>query len=70
VLQLEFDRQRFEPGGDWLAYVYLPGGRMLNAELIRLGLARPRPEPHNVRYVDLLHEIWTTRAGGPPPPTD
>jgi hypothetical protein len=60
VLHLEFDRQRYE-GGDWLAYVYLPGGRMLNAELVRLGLARPRAEPHNVRYVDLLHEIWTNR---------
>ncbi len=54
---LEFDRQRYAPDGDWLAYVYLPSGRMLNAELIRVGLARPRVDPHNVRYVDLFEEV-------------
>jgi hypothetical protein len=65
VVQLEFDRQRYGPGGDWLAYVHLPNGRMLNAELIRVGLARPRPEPRNLRYVDLLQEVW--RAAGSAP---
>ena len=48
LVHLEFDRERSGPDGDWLAYVYLPNGRMLNAELIRVGLARPRddgPEP-------------------------
>jgi len=57
VLYLEFDRQRYDTGGDWLAYVFLPNGRMLNAELIRLGLARPRPDERNLRYLDLFHEI-------------
>jgi hypothetical protein len=57
VVQLEFDRERYAPDGDWLAYVYLPSGRMLNAELIRVGLARPRAETQNIRYVDLFQEI-------------
>jgi hypothetical protein len=65
MLQLEFDRQRYDPGGDWLAYVYLPSGRMLNAELIRAGLARPRPDERNLRYADLLQEVWlAARPGG------
>jgi hypothetical protein len=61
LVQLEFDRERYGPDGDWLAYVYLPSGRMLNAELIRVGLARPRAEAHNIRYVDLFQEINARR---------
>jgi len=58
VLHLEFDRERYASDGDWLAYVYLPSGRMLNAELIRVGLARPHAEPRNIRYLDLFQEVW------------
>src|SRR6185436_14291099 len=36
LVHLEFDRERSGPDGDWLAYLYLPNGRMLNAELIRV----------------------------------
>ncbi len=57
VVYLEFDRQRYDPAGDWLAYVVMPNGRMLNAELIRLGLARPRADGRNLRYLDLFQEI-------------
>ena len=56
LVQLEFDRERYGPDGDWLAYVYLPSGRMLNVELIRVGLARPRAEAQNIRYLDLFQE--------------
>jgi len=66
LLYLEFDRERSEPDGDWLAYVYLPNGRMLNVELIRVGLARPRPEPHNLRYLDLFQEVAGRGASDPP----
>src|SRR5262249_43152569 len=38
VVYLEFDRQRYDGAGDWLAYLFLPSGRMLNTELIRAGL--------------------------------
>jgi hypothetical protein len=61
LVHLEFDRERSLPDGDWLAYVYLPSGRMLNAELIRAGLARPRAETQNIRYLDLFQEIATQR---------
>jgi len=63
IVYLEFDRQRYDAEGNWLAYVFLPNGRMLNAELIRLGLARPVADGRNARYLDLLHEM----AGAEPP---
>jgi hypothetical protein len=67
ILYLEFDRLRYDAEGNWLAYVFLPSGRMLNAELIRLGLARPAADGRNARYLDLFHEM----AGGTPvPPID
>ncbi|MGH7318623.1 MAG: hypothetical protein ACRELA_03205 [Candidatus Rokuibacteriota bacterium] len=59
IVYLEFDRQRYDAQGNWLAYVFLPNHRMLNAELIRLGLARPLVDGHNVRYLDLFHELTT-----------
>jgi hypothetical protein len=65
-VRLEFDRERYAPDGTWLAYVYLPNGRMLNAELIRVGLARPRAEAQNVRYLDLFEEL--TRQSPPRSP--
>jgi hypothetical protein len=68
LVQLEFDRERSGSDGDWLAYVYLPSGRMLNAELIRVGLARPRAEAQNIRYVDLFAEIVAQRLSAPDAP--
>ena len=64
VVYLEFDPQPYDPAGDWLAYLFLPSGRMLNVELIRTGLARPRPDGRNLRYVDLFQEV----AGTPTEP--
>jgi hypothetical protein len=57
IIHLEFDRQRYDAEGNWLAYVFLPSGRMLNAELVRLGLARPVGDGRNARYLDLFHEL-------------
>jgi hypothetical protein len=62
LVHLEFDRDRSGPDGDWLAYLYLPNGRMLNAELIRVGLARPRVDPRNLRYVDLFEDLWNSQV--------
>jgi micrococcal nuclease len=61
LVHLEFDRERSGADGDWLAYVYLPNGRMLNAELIRVGLAQPRAEARNIRYIDLFQEVMSRR---------
>ena len=63
LVRLEFDRERSGPEGDWLAYLYLPSGRMLNAELIRVGLARPRTDRQNLRYADLFEGLGPAPAG-------
>ena len=62
LVHLEFDRERSGSNGDWLAYIYLPNGQMLNAELIRVGRARPRVDPRNLRYVDLFEDLWNSHA--------
>ena len=68
LVHLEFDRERSGPDGDWLAYLYLPNGRMLNAELIRVGLARPRTDGRNLRYLDLFQELISKDPHQPPAP--
>jgi hypothetical protein len=59
-VQLELDRRSRDGQGNLLAYVFLANGRMLNAELIRLGLAEPCSDGANVRYLDLFHELAAT----------
>jgi len=67
AVRLEFDRERKDRHGRWLAYVHLPDGRMLNAELIRSGLARVlavRPNlEHFDRLVEAQQEAMANRAG-------
>ena len=65
LVHLEFDRERSGPDGDWLAYVYLPNGRMLNARADPVGRARPRVDPRNLRYVDLFEDLWNSHARSP-----
>lgn len=53
-VRLEFDVDSEEAGGYWSAYVYLPDGRLANAELLRMGLVKLRIIPPNVKHVDQL----------------
>jgi micrococcal nuclease len=49
-VRLEFDRERLDRYGRFLAYVWV-GGRMLNEELLRAGLARMEPQYRYARTV-------------------
>ena len=51
-VRLELDVQQRDRYGRLLAYVYLPDGRMLNAELLKAGLAQVYTVPPNVRYAE------------------
>ena len=51
-VKLEFDAEKRDKYGRLLAYVYLPDGRMLNAELLKEGYAQIYTFPPNVKYVD------------------
>ncbi len=53
-LRLEYDLERYDQYNRLLAYVFLPDGRLLNAELVRRGLARVLLKPPNLRYRDVL----------------
>jgi micrococcal nuclease len=53
-IRLEFDLERFDSYGRTLAYVFLPDGVMVNAALVRSGLAFCLPWQPNVRHADLL----------------
>lgn len=55
---LEFDVAARDERGNKVAYVYLPDGRMANAELLRQGLVRLRIRPPNVRHEDLLRKAY------------
>lgn len=50
AVRLETDMQERDKYGRLLAYVWLPGGAMLNAELVRLGYAKVSTYPPNVKY--------------------
>lgn len=54
--RMEFDVQRADRYGRTLAYLYDPAGRMVNAELARLGYALVSIYPPNVRHVDEIRE--------------
>ncbi|MBW1992158.1 MAG: thermonuclease family protein [Deltaproteobacteria bacterium] len=49
-----YDRLRYDRYGRLLAYVFLPDGVMVNAELVRRGLARVYLHPPNTRYRKVL----------------
>lgn len=53
---LEFDEERTDQYGRLLAYVYVPGGEMLNEDLARRGLAQAATFPPNVEYEDVFLE--------------
>jgi len=53
-VRLEYDRMRYDQYGRLLAYLYLPDGRLVNAELVRQGLARVYLTPPNVRQREAL----------------
>jgi micrococcal nuclease len=72
AVRLELDEQQRDAGGRLLVYVYA-GDTMVNAELIRRGLARADVVPPNDRYADLFvalereardnaHGLWSPSA--------
>ncbi|MGE5444080.1 MAG: thermonuclease family protein [Ignavibacteriales bacterium] len=54
LVKLEFDKETRDSYGHILAYVYLPGGKMLNSLLIGEGYAQVVINSSDVRYKDLF----------------
>jgi endonuclease YncB( thermonuclease family) len=53
-VHLEYDRLHYDHYGRLLAYIFLPDRTLVNAELVRRGLARVYVIAPNGRYGDLL----------------
>ena len=53
-VKLEYDTDARDASGYTYAYVYLPDGRMANAELLRMGFVKLRVVLPNVKYEDKL----------------
>jgi micrococcal nuclease len=53
-IRMEFDQERHDRHGRFLAYVFLENGDMVNELLVRKGFARVLPKPPNLKYFSLL----------------
>lgn len=56
-VRLEFDIEKIDRYNRLLAYIYLPDGKMLNAELVKDGYAQVYTFQPNVKYVDLFLKL-------------
>ncbi len=67
TVRLQYDRERYDRAGRLLAYLYLPGGTLVNAAVVRQGLARVHLHSPNMRHEeDLLaaqQEALAARQG-------
>lgn len=63
-LSLEYDQLRYDHYGRLLAYLFLADKTMVNAELVRQGLARVYFHAPNVRYRDVLLAAQTEALEG------
>jgi micrococcal nuclease len=54
---LELDIQKRDKYGRLLAYIFLPDGTFVNAELARLGYAYTMTIPPNVKYTELFRKV-------------
>jgi len=57
-VRLEFDVERRDRYSRLLAYVYLPDGIFVNAEIVRQGYASLMTYPPNVKYADLFLNLY------------
>ncbi len=58
TVRLEFDTERRNDQGIVEAYVYLPDGKLLNAELLRFGYADIKLIPPNMKYAQDLRKAY------------
>ena len=58
AVRLEFDTQRRNDQGLVEAYVFLPDGKLLNAELLRFGYANIKLVPPNMKYAPDLRKAY------------
>jgi micrococcal nuclease len=53
-VRLEFDKERYDRYGRWLAYIFLSNGTFVNKTMIEKGYAYVLPRKPNVKYQGIL----------------
>ncbi len=64
VLWIEFDVRPRDRYGRLLAYLYLPGGKMLNEEIVKAGYAQLMTIPPNVKYQERFLKAYREAREG------
>lgn len=57
-VRIEFDTQALDNNGYTFGYVFLPDGKMVNAEILRQGFGELSIQPPNLKYADQLREAY------------
>ena len=57
-VRLEFDVEKQDKYKRLLAYVYLPDGLFVNAEIVKQGYASLMTYPPNIKYVDTFKKLY------------
>ena len=57
-VKIEYDTLKKDDEGDTLAYVFLPDGTFVNAEVLRRGFAQLKIRPPNLKYAERLREAY------------
>jgi micrococcal nuclease len=57
-VRVELDVKTIDNDGLVLGYVFLPDGKMANAEILRQGFAELHIQPPNLKYADQLREAY------------
>ena len=57
-MRLEFDVEKQDKYKRLLAYVYLPDGTFVNAEIVKQGYASLMTYPPNIKYVDTFKKFY------------
>jgi len=57
-VRLEFDVEKRDRYSRLLAYVYLPDGTFVNAEIVKQGYASLMTYPPNVKYVETFKQLY------------
>ena len=62
TVRLEFDVEKRDKYKRLLAYVYLPDGTFVNAEIVKQGYASLMTYPPNVKYADEFRRLYRRRG--------
>ena len=60
IVELEHDITNTDQYGRLLRYVFLPDGTLVNAELVRLGLAASKAYPPDIKYQEMIASSEST----------